>query len=110
LKYLPPRHPSLAASYNNIAGVYYNIRDKSTALLYFEKSLSIDQRSLPSNHPSLSITHYNIARVLENLFRYKEAIEHAKQAVDIVCYTLDSTHPQKQIYQNYLDQLQQRSY
>ncbi len=105
MKHLPLRHPSLATSYNNIAGVYYSIGDKSTALSYYKKSLEIDQRSLPSNHPSLSITHYNIARVLENLFRYKEAIEHAKQAVDIVSYTLDSTHPQKQIYQNYLDQL-----
>jgi len=110
LKYLPSRHPSLATSYNNIAGVYYRIGDKSTALFYYEKSLEIDQRSLPSNHPSLSITHYNIARVLENLYRYKEAIEHAKRAVNIVCHTLDSNHPQKQIYQNYLDQLQQKSF
>ncbi|CAF4555589.1 unnamed protein product [Rotaria magnacalcarata] len=50
---LPPTHPDLAQSYNNIGGVYYNMGEYSKALPLLEKTLDIFRKSLPSTHPHI---------------------------------------------------------
>ncbi|CAF4406931.1 unnamed protein product, partial [Rotaria sordida] len=40
-KALPPNHPDLAASYNNIGLVYDNMGDYSKALEFYEKAHQI---------------------------------------------------------------------
>ncbi|CAF4410244.1 unnamed protein product, partial [Rotaria magnacalcarata] len=50
---LPPTHPELATSYNNIGTTYYGMGDYSKALSYLEKALSIRQKSLPPTHPHI---------------------------------------------------------
>ncbi|CAF5132424.1 unnamed protein product, partial [Rotaria magnacalcarata] len=37
--FLPPNHPDLATSYNNIGGVYDSMGEYSKALEFYEKSL-----------------------------------------------------------------------
>ncbi|CAF4248092.1 unnamed protein product, partial [Rotaria sordida] len=54
-KALPPNHPSLASSYNNIGLVYYNMGGYSKALEFYEKSHKIYSKALPPNHPSLAL-------------------------------------------------------
>ena len=49
---LPPNHPDLATSYNNIGLVYHNMGEYSKALSYYERSLEIYKVALPPNHPS----------------------------------------------------------
>jgi tetratricopeptide (TPR) repeat protein len=61
------------------------MREYSTALSYYEKTLEIQQKSLPVNQQSLGITYYNTAKVLEDLQQYEKATEHAKQAVAFAC-------------------------
>ncbi len=46
-------HPDLAASYNNIGLVYYNIGEYSKARSFFERAVNIGEQSLPPNHPNL---------------------------------------------------------
>ena len=57
---LPPNHPGLATSYNNIAGVYKNMGEYSKALSSYERSLEIRKVALPPNHPDLAASYNNI--------------------------------------------------
>ncbi|CAF4353074.1 unnamed protein product, partial [Rotaria sordida] len=44
---LPPNHPDLAKSYNNIGLVYYHMGEYSKALSSYERSLEISKIALP---------------------------------------------------------------
>jgi tetratricopeptide (TPR) repeat protein len=48
---LPPNHPGLATSYNNIGSVYYNMGEYSKALSYLQKAHDIYEQALPPTHP-----------------------------------------------------------
>ncbi len=75
------------------------------ALLYLEKTLEIQSKSLPSNHPSLASSHYNMAIILKGLHRYTEAVTHASLAVDIITHSIEPNHSQAKKYQEYLIEL-----
>ncbi|CAF1020970.1 unnamed protein product, partial [Rotaria magnacalcarata] len=62
---LPPTHPDLAQSYNNIGTTYYGMGDYSKALRLLEKALDIFQKSLPSTHPHIKSVMNSIAAVKE---------------------------------------------
>jgi tetratricopeptide (TPR) repeat protein len=66
-KTLPPNHPLLATSYNNIGWLYRDIGDYSKALRFFERALDIRQRSLPANHSSIQNVRKCIEIVKKNL-------------------------------------------
>ncbi|CAF1445093.1 unnamed protein product, partial [Rotaria sp. Silwood1] len=51
---LPPNHPDLASSYNNIGNVYNKMGEYSKALSSYERSLEIRKIALPPNHPDLA--------------------------------------------------------
>ncbi|CAF4213494.1 unnamed protein product, partial [Rotaria sordida] len=57
---LPPNHPDLAASYNNIGNVYYNMGEYSKALSLYERSFEIRKIALPPNHPDFAQSYNNI--------------------------------------------------
>ncbi len=57
---LPPNHPDLANSYNNIGLGYARIGDYPNALSFFERAVDIGQQSLPSHHPHLQLYRKNI--------------------------------------------------
>ncbi|CAF4780546.1 unnamed protein product, partial [Rotaria sp. Silwood2] len=44
---LPPNHPDLASSYNNIGMVFDNMGDYTKAIGYYERSLEIQKIALP---------------------------------------------------------------
>ena len=60
---LPPNHPNLATSYNNIGSVYDNMGEYSKALSSYERSLEISKVALPPNHPNLATSYNNIGLV-----------------------------------------------
>ncbi|CAF5047691.1 unnamed protein product, partial [Rotaria socialis] len=64
---LPPTHPDLASSYNNIGLVYYNMGEYSKALPLLEKALGIFRKSLPLTHPHIKSVLNAIDRVKEKL-------------------------------------------
>jgi len=66
-KTLPPNHPSLATSYNNIAVVFKNMGEYSKALSYFERALEIFQSVLPANHRNIKSVQENINILKRNL-------------------------------------------
>ena len=60
---LPPNHPDLASSYNNIGVVYENLKDYPKALSYYQKAQEIWQKSLPPGHPHIATVKRNIERL-----------------------------------------------
>ncbi|CAF3807400.1 unnamed protein product [Rotaria sp. Silwood1] len=93
-KYLPPNHPDLATSYNNIGAIYNELQDYSKALLYYEKSIQIMQKSLPPNHPFLALAYHNLALTFYRLRSYKTALEYGERAIEIYYRALEPNDPQ----------------
>jgi tetratricopeptide (TPR) repeat protein len=50
---LPPNHPDLAMSYNNIGAVYDNMGEYSKAQSFYKRAMDIGEKLLPLNHPEL---------------------------------------------------------
>ena len=92
-KALPPNHPSLATSYNNIAGVYDNMGEYSKALSYYDKALEIRQKALPPNHPDLASSYNNIGLVYDNMGEYSKALSYYDKALEILQKALPPNHP-----------------
>ncbi|CAF4392350.1 unnamed protein product, partial [Rotaria sordida] len=57
---LPPNHPDLAASYNNIGCMYRDMGEYSKALSSQERSLEIRKIALPPKHPDLAYSYNGI--------------------------------------------------
>ena len=64
---LPPNHPNLATSYNNIGLLHHSTGEYSKALSYLQKAYDIDVKVLPSTHPHLIDTKNSIERVKKML-------------------------------------------
>ncbi|CAF4361244.1 unnamed protein product [Rotaria sordida] len=64
---LPPNHPDLASSYNNIGLVYDNMGEYSKALSFLEKAHEIDRKTLPPNHPHIALVKRNIEDVKKKM-------------------------------------------
>ncbi|CAF3569952.1 unnamed protein product [Rotaria socialis] len=91
--FLPPNHPSLATSYNNIGGVYYSMGEYSKALEFYEKSLKVRETSLPANHPSLATSYNNIGGVYYSVGEYSKALEFYERALRVREIFLPANHP-----------------
>ncbi|CAF4150510.1 unnamed protein product, partial [Didymodactylos carnosus] len=64
---LPPNHPDIATTYNNIGLVYDNQGDYEKALKAYKKALSIVRRTLPLAHPTRRVIESAITTVGEKL-------------------------------------------
>ena len=90
---LPPTHPDLATSYNNIAGVYDNMGEYSKALSSYERSLKIKKVALLPNHPSLATSYNNIGSVYVNMGEYPKALSSYERSLEIHKVALPANHP-----------------
>jgi tetratricopeptide (TPR) repeat protein len=91
---LPPNHPDLAKSYNNIGGVYFDMGEYSKALSYYEKALEIDKKTLPPNHPDLAMSYMNIGNVYSNMGEYSKALSSHEKALAMKQQSLPPNHPE----------------
>ena len=91
-KTLPPNHPSLGTSYNNIGSVYHNMGEYSKALSSYEKDLEIRHKTLPANHLSLGTSYNNIGLVYNNMGEYSKALLFYEKALEICQKTLLPNH------------------
>ncbi|CAF1473356.1 unnamed protein product [Rotaria sordida] len=92
-KALPPNHPDLAISYNDIALVYTNMGDYSKSLEFYEKLLKIREKVLPPNHPDLATSYNNIGAVYYDMGDYSKAVEFYEKEHQIYEKTLSPNHP-----------------
>ncbi|CAF1440021.1 unnamed protein product [Adineta steineri] len=93
-KTLPSNDPSLATSYNNIAGVYYSMEEYSKALSYYERALEIYQKTLSSDHQlDLATSYNNMGMVYKSMEEDLKALSYYEKDLKIRQKTLPSTHP-----------------
>ncbi|CAF1466325.1 unnamed protein product [Rotaria sp. Silwood1] len=62
-KKLPPIHPLLATSYNNIGLVYGNMKKYSEAVASYKRAVEIGQQVLPPCHPNLELYKQNLESI-----------------------------------------------
>ncbi len=82
-KILPPNHPDIALSLNNIGSIYLTKLDPKTAEKYLQEANAIRQESLPFEYHSdlaqmynnLGAVHYSKANFNKALFHFEKALE-----------------------------------
>jgi len=79
--------------YTFIGTSYRQLGQFTTARIYYEKALTIQQQSLPSNHPNLANLHNNIASVYSDMGEYSKAFASHEKALAIRQQSLPSNHP-----------------
>jgi tetratricopeptide (TPR) repeat protein len=90
---LPPNHPDIATSYNNIGSIFSNKGDNDKALEYFSKSLEIYKETLPANHPDIATSYNNIGSIYKNKGDNDKALEYYSKSLEIRKETLPPNHP-----------------
>ncbi|CAF1397094.1 unnamed protein product [Rotaria sordida] len=90
---LPPNHPDLAASYNNIGSVYNSMGEYSKALSSYERSLEITKIALPPNHPDLAASYNNIGLVYYDMGEYSKALSSQERSLEIRKIAVPPNHP-----------------
>ena len=89
---LPPNHPDMATSYNNIGLVYMNIGEYTKALSYYEQSLEIRKVALPPDHPDFAQNYNNIGLAYYNMGEYSKALSSHERSLEIKKKSLPSNH------------------
>ncbi|CAF1532224.1 unnamed protein product [Rotaria sordida] len=89
---LPPNHPDLATSYNNIGMVYNKMGEHSKALSLYERSLEIRKIALPPNHPDLAGPYNNIGMVYNRMGEYSKALSSYERSLEIRKIALPPNH------------------
>ena len=62
-KVLPPEHPDLARSYNNLAETYGDLGDLQKRLEYHQKALAIIEKVLPPQQLDMALSYNNLAEL-----------------------------------------------
>jgi tetratricopeptide (TPR) repeat protein len=63
------------------------------AIIFYEQSLAIKQKTLPPTHPDLACTYNNIGMVYDNMGEYSKALLYYEKTLEIDQKTLPPTHP-----------------
>ncbi|CAF1480016.1 unnamed protein product [Adineta steineri] len=78
--------------YNQLGMIKRNQAEYQEALIYYEKSLAIDQKTLPSNHLNLASSYMGIASVYYSMADYPKALSYYEKALEIQQQSLHSNH------------------
>ena len=92
-KSLPPDHPDIANSLNNLGIVQYELREYAAAKQSHEQALAIRRKSLPPDHPDIAHSLNNLGTVQYELREYAAAKQSHEQALAIRRKSLPPDHP-----------------
>jgi tetratricopeptide (TPR) repeat protein len=93
LKALPPQHPDLAESLNDLGLVLYHMGRYDEARKYYEEALALRRKALPPLHPNLANSLNNLGVLLNHMGRHDEARKHLEEALAIHRKILPPLHP-----------------
>ncbi|CAF4213194.1 unnamed protein product, partial [Didymodactylos carnosus] len=93
IKALPPDHPDIANTYNNIGIVQWNKGEYDLALMNYDKALKIRIKALPPDHPHIASTYNNIGALHQNKGEYDLALMNYDKALKIKIKALPPDHP-----------------
>jgi tetratricopeptide (TPR) repeat protein len=80
---LDPNHPIVAASLNNLAGMYFAQGRYADAVPLGERALAILEATLGPNHPEVASSMKNLAELYRKTGRELEAVKLDKRAAAI---------------------------
>ena len=89
---LPPGHPDLAVSYNNVGGAWSDLGDYHKALAFYQKALAIWEKVLPPDHLDLATAYNNVGCAWNELGNHSRALEFFQKALAIRKEKLSSDH------------------
>jgi len=82
-----------ASIYNQIGSTKHNQGKYQEAIIFYEKSLEIDQKTLPPNHPDLAYSYGEIGNVYSSMGEYAKALSSHEKALKIRQNSLPPNHP-----------------
>ena len=86
------RQDILASAYHGIANVYLKQDNYSEALVYYVRSLSVEEQYLPPEHSDIAITLDCIGVIHFRLSKYNEALNYYERSLKIRQKSLPSWH------------------
>src|SRR5271157_5103328 len=92
-KSLPPDHPDLATSLNNLGNVQRELREYAAAKQCYQQALAIRRKSLPPDHPDLADSLNNLGAVQNALREHAAAKQSHEQVLAIRRKSLPPDHP-----------------
>ena len=92
-KALPPDHPDLARSFNNLGSLYRDQGRYAEAEALYKQALEIRKKALPPDHPDLAASFHSLGNLYRDQGRYAEAEALYKQALEIHKKALPPDHP-----------------
>ena len=90
---LGERHPSVATTYNNLAGLYESMGRYEEALPLHQNALEIKLEQLGERHPDVATTYNDLAYLYKSMGRYEEALPLHQNALEIKLEQLGERHP-----------------
>jgi tetratricopeptide (TPR) repeat protein len=82
-----------APIYHNLGMTKYKQGKYKEAMIFYEKSLEIDHKTLPPNHPDLAISYSSIGLVHDKMGDYSKALLSHGEALGIKKQNLPPYHP-----------------
>ena len=82
------------------------LNDREKQMRYYDRAISIYDRTLMHDHPDFADTCYNVAKTYVDMEQYAEALEWARRAVDIAQRALPTDHVYRIVYQEFLTDLE----
>ncbi|CAF2102345.1 unnamed protein product [Rotaria magnacalcarata] len=100
-KLLPPSHPDLATSLNNLGRIHQELAHCSggdqveydKALKDYEAALRIRLKSLPIDHSDVAVSYYNLASLHLDRQEYEEANNQIQKALNVQRKLFSAHHP-----------------
>jgi len=90
---LEPEHLDVAATLNNLAGLYYHMGAYDKALPFYQRALEIYKEALGPEHPKVATTLNNLAELYRSMGAYDKALPLYQKALGIRENVLGSQHP-----------------
>ena len=82
-----------ATTYVNLGETYREMKDYTTAMIYYEKGMEIREKKLGKNHPDVGIMYHNLAKLYLATQQYSMAMKNVQQAIEIGEEKLPANHP-----------------
>jgi tetratricopeptide (TPR) repeat protein len=102
-KGLPPNHPDLAITYNNIGRMFSKIGEYSKARFFHKNALIIQEKTLSWNHPDMLISYQALASVYHYMNQYSRALSLYQYVLDILQPSMSKYHPKIQDLQRNIE-------
>ncbi len=82
--FLPPDHPLMSASYNNIGSMYFKENEYDAAIKFHQKALNCQLKSASPDTDAIATYSNNIGAVYFAQGNYSEALKHLHRAATIL--------------------------